>query len=208
MNLKEFLEMDGSMKKYELLPLPYEYNALEPHIDEETMIEHHTKHQAKYVDNLNKLLDPTPAIAYPIDVIVRRIESYSPKVRNNAGGVWNHQFFWPLLGTEETQPNGNLERELIKQFGGVDEFKAEFKDVCLNKSFGSGWVWLVEDDGSLRITITPNQDNPLMYGVKPIIGIDLWEHAFYLKHKSNKGGWVDTFLEILNWNQAEENFNK
>lgn len=208
MNLKELLEMDGSMSRYILPPLPYEYNALEPHIDEETMIEHHTKHQAKYVENLNKALENTPSIALPLDDIMKRIESYSQKVRNNAGGAWNHSFFWSLLGTEETQPNGNLELAIIKKWGSVDDFKEEFKDVCLNKTFGSVWVWLVDEAGELKITITPNQDNPLMYGIKPIIGIDLWEHAFYLKHKSNKGAWVDTFLNILNWNQAEDNFNK
>jgi Fe-Mn family superoxide dismutase len=206
MNLKELLDLDGNL--YELLPLPYEYDALEPHIDKETMIEHHTKHQAKYVENLNKELEDTPSIALPIEEIMKKIESYSQKVRNNVGGVWNHTFFWPLLGTEETQPNGNLELAIIKQFGSVEDFKNKFKEVCLTKQFGSGWVWLSEVEGQLKITITPNQDNPLMYDEKPIIGIDLWEHSFYLKHKSNKGAWVDTFLEILDWNQAEKNHNQ
>ena len=208
MNLKKFLEMDDSVSRYILPSLPYEYDALEPHIDEETMREHHTKHQAKYVENLNKALENTPSIALPLDDIMKRIDSYSQKVRNNAGGVWNHTFFWSLLGTEETQPNGKLALEISRKWGSVDSFKEDFKDVCLNKTFGSVWVWLVEEDGELKITITPNQDNPMMYGIKPIIGIDLWEHAFYLKHKSNKGAWVDTFLNILNWNQAEKNFNK
>lgn len=206
MNLKELLDLDGN--SYELSPLPYEYDALEPHIDEETMREHHTKHQAKYVENLNKSLEMTPSIILPLDEMMMRIDSYSQKVRNNGGGVWNHTFFWPLLGTQPTQPNGNLELTILKNFGSIEEFYTQFEDMCLNKTFGSVWVWLVKDGDKLKITSTQNQDNPLMFGLHPIIGIDLWEHAFYLKHKSNKGEWVKTFLSILDWNQAEKNFNK
>ena len=199
MKLTELLEMDKL--SYELPQLPYEYDALEPHIDEETMREHHTKHQAKYVENLNKELADLPQMRKPLEEIFENIQSYNTAVRNNGGGVWNHTFFWNLLSPTETTPSGKLRSDIISQWGDIEDFQTEFKDAGL-KRFGSGWVWLVLNSktSKLEIITTPNQDNPLMMeGLTPIIGCDLWEHAYYLKHKSNRGNWIDTFFKILNW---------
>jgi Fe-Mn family superoxide dismutase len=199
MKLTELLEMDKL--SYELPQLPYEYDALEPHIDEETMREHHTKHQAKYVENLNKELADLPQMRKPLEEIFENIQSYNTAVRNNGGGVWNHTFFWKVLSPTEMNPSGKLKSDIISQWGDMEDFQTEFKDAGL-KRFGSGWVWLVSNTktSKLEIITTPNQDNPLMMeGLTPIIGCDLWEHAYYLKHKSNRGNWIDTFFKILNW---------
>ena len=202
MKLTELLEMDKL--SYELPQLPYEYDALEPHIDEETMREHHTKHQAKYVENLNKELADLPQMRKPLEEIFENIQSYNTTVRNNGGGVWNHTFFWNLLSPTEMNPSDKLRSDIISQWGDIEDFQTEFKDAGL-KRFGSGWVWLVSNTktSKLEIITTPNQDNPLMMeGLIPIIGCDLWEHAYYLKHKSNRGNWIDTFFKILNWDLA------
>jgi Fe-Mn family superoxide dismutase len=210
MKLTELLEMEDHGRVYELPELPYEYDALEPHIDEETMIEHHTKHQAKYVENLNKELEDLPQMRKPLEEIFQNIQSYNTAVRNNGGGVWNHTFFWNLLSPTQTQPSGKLKMDILSQWGTMEDFQAEFKDAGL-KRFGSGWVWLVfdTDTSKLEIVTTPNQDNPLMMeGLIPIIGCDLWEHAYYLKHKSNRGNWIDTFFKILNWDFAGSTYTK
>jgi Fe-Mn family superoxide dismutase len=210
MKLTELLEMEDHGRVYELPELPYEYNALEPHIDEETMIEHHSKHQAKYVENLNKELEDLPQMRKPLEEIFQNIQSYNTAVRNNGGGVWNHTFFWNLLSPTQTQPSGKLKMDILSQWGTMEDFQAEFKDAGL-KRFGSGWVWLVfdTDKSKLEILTTPNQDNPLMMeGLIPIIGCDLWEHAYYLKHKSNRGKWIDTFFKILNWDFAGSTYTK
>lgn len=208
MKLTELLEIESNGVVYELPELPYEYDALEPHIDKETMIEHHTKHQAKYVENLNKELSDLPQMRKPLEEILRNIGSYNTAVRNNGGGVWNHTFFWNLLSPEKTLPSGGLKMGILSQWGTMEDFQAEFKDKGL-KRFGSGWVWLIHNGKELEIITTPNQDNPLMMeGLTPIIGCDLWEHAYYLKHKSNRGNWIDTFFEILNWDFANKWYNK
>jgi Fe-Mn family superoxide dismutase len=210
MKLTELLEMEDHGRVYELPELPYEYDALQPHIDEETMVEHHTKHQAKYVENLNKELEDVPQMRKPLEEIFETIQSYNTAVRNNGGGVWNHTFFWNLLSPTQTLPNGKLKMDILSQWGTMEDFQAEFKDAGL-KRFGSGWVWLVfdKDTSKLEIVTTPNQDNPLMMeGLIPIIGCDLWEHAYYLKHKSNRGNWIDTFFKILNWDFAGSTYTK
>lgn len=210
MKLTELLEMEDHGRVYQLPELPYEYDALEPHIDEETMIEHHSKHQAKYVENLNKELEDLPQMRKPLEEIFQTIQSYNTAVRNNGGGVWNHTFFWNLLSPTQTQPSGKLKMDILSQWGTMEDFQAEFKDAGL-KRFGSGWVWLVfdTDTSKLEIVTTPNQDNPLMMeGLIPIIGCDLWEHAYYLKHKSNRGNWIDTFFKILNWDFAGSTYTK
>ena len=210
MKLTELLEMEEFSRVYELPELPYPYDALEPHIDTETMREHHLKHQAKYVENLNKELDEYPQLRKPLEEIFENIEAYSTAVRNNGGGTWNHTFFWNLLSPTTQTPSGKLKMDILSQWGEMEDFMAEFKDVGL-KRFGSGWVWLVysEKSSKLEIISTPNQDNPLMMdGMLPIIGCDLWEHAYYLKHKSNRGNWIDTFFEILNWENAGETYTK
>jgi len=210
MKLTELLEMEEFSRVYELPELPYPYDALEPHIDTETMREHHLKHQAKYVENLNKELDEYPQLRKPLEEIFENIEAYSTAVRNNGGGTWNHTFFWNLLSPTTQTPSGKLKMDILSQWGEMEDFMAEFKDAGL-KRFGSGWVWLVysEKSSKLEIISTPNQDNPLMMdGMLPIIGCDLWEHAYYLKHKSNRGNWIDTFFEILNWENAGETYTK
>jgi Fe-Mn family superoxide dismutase len=208
MNLKELLEMEDGGKQYELPELPYAYDALEPHIDEETMFEHHTKHQQKYVDNLNKEFVDTPHLIKPLEELFQEIESHNVAIRNNAGGVWNHTFLWDLLSSESTTPNGKLATSITSEWDSLENFMAEFKDMGL-KRFGSGWVWLVLNikTSKLEIITTPNQDNPLMLdSLIPIIGCDLWEHAYYLKHKSNRGAWIDNFFKVLNWNTAASNY--
>lgn len=210
MKLTELLEMEEFSRVYELPELPYPYDVLEPHIDAETMREHHLKHQAKYVENLNKELDEYPQLRKPLEEIFENIEAYNTAVRNNGGGTWNHTFFWNLLSPTTQTPSGKLKMDILSQWGNIEDFMAEFKDVGL-KRFGSGWVWLVynTNDNELEIISTPNQDNPLMMnGMLPIIGCDLWEHAYYLKHKSNRGKWIDTFFEILNWENAGENYTE
>ena len=205
-SLKEFLEMETDVVKYELPQLPYEYNALEPQIDEETMREHHLKHHQGYVNKLNGELEDSPYMGTPIEEILKNIESFSQGVRNNGGGHYNHSLFWKLLSPTKTEPSGKLKVELITKFGTIEDFESEFIDAGL-KRFGSGWVWLViDEDSNLKITTTQNQDNPIMFGDTPIIGCDVWEHAYYLKHKSNRESWLETFFEVLDWDRANEVF--
>jgi Fe-Mn family superoxide dismutase len=210
MSLRDLVEIHGDFSAHQLPELPYDYGDLEPHIDEETMREHHLKHQKKYVDTLNEEIDGTPASQRTLEEILGDIRAYSKTIRNNGGGVWNHTFFWPLLSPQKIEPSGPLVMSISKQWGNLQDFKEEFKEKGL-KQFGSGWVWLVVDntEQKLKIITTSNQDNPLMYPntmYTPIIGCDLWEHAYYLKHKSNRGEWIDTFFEILNWEQANKNY--
>jgi superoxide dismutase, Fe-Mn family len=209
MKLKEYIEYAGELR-YELQPLPYEYDALEPKIDEATMREHHTKHQQKYVDKLNEALDGTPYMGQSLETLFLNARALPDDIRNNAGGVWNHQFFWSVMTPvlEMTEMSDNLADAIVRDYGSIEDFRETFKETALNH-FGSGWVWLVKSSGRLRIVTTPNQDNPLMHRAgTPIIGCDLWEHAYYLKHKSDRGKWVDTFLKVCNWNQASKNFSK
>ena len=210
MNFKDLVEIHGKNSAQHLIPLPYEYNALEPIIDEETMVEHHTKHLKKYVDTYNTLIDGTPASQRNLDEVLGDIRSYDNGIRNNGGGIWNHNFFFSLLTPNKTTPNGKLELAISKKWGGVDGFIEKFREEGL-KRFGSGWVWLVKNTkGELSIITTANQDNPLMFPNNqyiPIIGCDLWEHSYYLKHKSNRSGWIDSFFECLNWDEAEKNYD-
>ena len=207
MSFRDLVEIHGKTSVQHLVPLPYEYDALEPIIDEETMREHHTKHLKKYVETYNSLIDDTPASQRNLEEVLGDIRSYESGIRNNGGGIWNHNFFFSLLTPNKTTPNGKLDLAISKKFGGVDSFMEKFKEEGL-KRFGSGWVWLVKDTkGELSIITTSNQDNPLMFPNNqyiPIIGCDLWEHSYYLKHKSNRGGWIDSFFECLDWDKAEE----
>ena len=207
MSFRDLVEIHGKTSVQHLVPLPYEYDALEPIIDEETMREHHTKHLKKYVETYNSLIDDTPASQRNLEEVLGDIRSYDNGIRNNGGGIWNHNFFFSLLTPNQTTPNGKLDLAISKKFGGVDSFIEKFREEGL-KRFGSGWVWLVKDTkGELSIITTGNQDNPLMFPNNqyiPIIGCDLWEHSYYLKHKSNRGGWIDSFFECLDWNKAEE----
>ena len=207
MSFRDLVEMDGNTSVQQLIPLPYEYDALEPIIDKETMVEHHTKHLKKYVETYNSLIDDTPASQRSLEEVFEDIRSYGSGIRNNGGGIWNHNFFFSLLTPNQTTPNGKLDLAISKKFGSIESFMEKFREEGL-KRFGSGWVWLVKNsEGELSIITTANQDNPLMFPNNqyiPIIGCDLWEHSYYLKHKSNRGGWIDSFFECLDWDKAEE----
>ena len=211
MSFRDLVEIHGKTSVQQLVPLPYEYDALEPIIDEETMREHHTKHLKKYVETYNSLIDDTPASQRNLEEVLGDIRSYGSGIRNNGGGIWNHNFFFSLLTPNKTTPNGKLDLAISKKFGGVDSFIEKFREEGL-KRFGSGWVWLVKNtNGELSIITTGNQDNPLMFPNNqyiPIIGCDLWEHSYYLKHKSNRGGWIDSFFECLDWDKAEEYYGE
>lgn len=190
---------------FELKPLPYPSDALEPHIDARTMEIHHGKHHATYVTNLNNALKDHPEISSKsLEEILSHLdtvpEAIRTAVRNNGGGHWNHDLFWRLITPEGADaPKAELAKALDAAFGNVDEFKVKFKTAALGR-FGSGWAWLVANkDGSLAITSTPNQDNPLMEGKYAIIGLDVWEHAYYLNYQNRRADYVDAFWNVLNW---------
>jgi Fe-Mn family superoxide dismutase len=190
---------------FELKPLSYPTDALEPHIDARTMEIHHGKHHATYVTNLNNALKDQPALASKsLEEILSHLdtvpEAIRTAVRNNGGGHWNHDLFWRLITPEGSDtPTGDLAKALDAAFGNLDEFKAKFKAAALGR-FGSGWAWLVANqDGSLAITSTPNQDNPLMEGKYAILGLDVWEHAYYLNYQNRRADYVDAFWSVLNW---------
>jgi Fe-Mn family superoxide dismutase len=190
---------------YELKPLPYPTDALEPHIDARTMEIHHGKHHATYVTNLNNALKDHPALSEkPLDELLARLdqvpEAIRTTVRNNGGGHWNHDLFWKLITPNGSDsPSGALAKAIDASFGNLDEFKAKFKAAALGR-FGSGWAWLVVNpDGSLAIASTPNQDNPLMEGKRAILGLDVWEHAYYLNYQNRRADYIDAFWKVLNW---------
>jgi len=182
---------------FSLPDLPFAPDALEPHIDRATMEIHHAKHHAAYVKNLNDALaDKSDS---DLDSILSSLdslpESVRTKVRNNGGGHYNHSQFWQMLSPKLTQPEGILLEKLMSVFGSLDNFKEEFKTKALGR-FGSGWVWLTAD---LHIVDTPNQDNPIMEGKKVILGLDVWEHAYYLKYQNRRADYVDAWWNVVNW---------
>jgi Fe-Mn family superoxide dismutase len=190
---------------FELKPLPYPTDALEPHIDARTMEIHHGKHHATYVTNLNNALKDQPTISSrSLQDILTHLDTVPDAirttVRNNGGGHWNHDLFWRLITPEGSDtPQGELAKAIDSAFGNLDEFKAKFKTAALGR-FGSGWAWLVANqDGSLAITSTPNQDNPLMEGKHAILGLDVWEHAYYLNYQNRRADYIDAFWNVLNW---------
>jgi Fe-Mn family superoxide dismutase len=198
---------------FTLPKLPYEYDALEPHIDAETMRIHHTQHHQTYVNNLNKALSGMPDwLTRPIEEVVRKLgelpENIRTAVRNNGGGHWNHTFFWEVMKKDGGEPQGELRKAIDDSFGGLDGFKKEFLAAATGR-FGSGWAWLVPGQGKpLAITSTPNQDNTMMdnNGPKPILGIDVWEHAYYLKYRSARAKYVEAWFNVINWDRVAENF--
>lgn len=190
---------------FELKPLPYPSDALEPHIDARTMEIHHGKHHATYVTNLNNALKDQPELASrSLEQILSHLsevpEAIRTAVRNNGGGHWNHELFWNLMtpgGSDK--PTGELAKAIDAAFGNFDEFRAKLKTAGLGR-FGSGWAWLVANqDGSLAITSTPNQDNPLMEGKHAILGVDVWEHAYYLNYQNRRADYLDAWWNVLNW---------
>ena len=197
---------------FELKPLSYPSDALEPHIDARTMEIHHGKHHATYVTNLNNALKDQPELAKKsladlishLDAVPETIRT---AVRNNGGGHWNHDFFWNLMtpGGSET-PTGDLAKAIDASFSSLDEFKAKFKTAGLGR-FGSGWAWLVANkDGSLAIVSTPNQDNPLMEGKHAILGCDVWEHAYSLNYQNRRADYLDAWWNLVNWDVVAKNY--
>lgn len=199
--------------KYSLPPLPYSYDALEPHIDKATMEIHHTKHHQAYVNNLNKALESTPPKHFTIEDLCKNISQYSTPIRNNAGGHFNHSFFWKLMKNSDKAetPKGKLLKAINLSFGSYEEFQKKFSDAAKNR-FGSGWAWLVANNGKLEIGSTPNQDNPLMdvseFKGIPILGIDVWEHAYYLKYQNKRGDYVSAWWNVINWNEVGANYKR
>jgi superoxide dismutase, Fe-Mn family len=193
---------------FTLPELPYAYDALEPYIDAQTMELHYSKHHQTYVDKLNTALDGTEWANRPIEEILQNLhklpEDKQTAVRNNGGGHWNHSFFWQIMGPASGgMPSGRLHDMIVESFGSFEEFKNKFADAAVGR-FGSGWVWLREDDGKLIISSTPNQDSPMMEGVGPILGLDVWEHAYYLKYQNRRPEYTENWWNVVNW-QAVEN---
>lgn len=198
---------------FTLAPLPYDYNALEPYIDTLTMQIHHDKHHQAYVDNLNKAIAGTANEGKTIEELVAAAGSISPAVRNNGGGHWNHTFFWESLSNNpDGKPTGKIADQINADFGSFDAFKEKFEQAGLTR-FGSGWAWLIINaEGKLQISSTPNQDNPLMDVAEvkgtPILGIDVWEHAYYLKYQNKRADYLKSFWNVVNWNKVEERRQK
>lgn len=197
---------------FSLPALPYAHDALEPHIDALTMQIHHGKHHQAYVDNLNKAIAGTPHENKSLEELIAAAGTISPAVRNNGGGHWNHSFFWELLAPNAGgAPTGALANAINDVFGSFDSFKEKFNAAGATR-FGSGWAWLIINNGTLQVTSTPNQDNPLMDVAEvkgtPILGIDVWEHAYYLKYQNRRPEYLTNIWNVINWNKVAENFAK
>lgn len=193
---------------FTLAPLPYAYDALEPAIDKETMTFHHDKHHQAYVDNLNKFVDATPAAQGKSLEEIFAVMSTLPKpIRNNGGGHWNHALFWELLAPvgETGEPSAELAAAIDAELGGMEAFKEAFNAAGAGQ-FGSGWAWLIVQDGKLKVTSTPNQDNPLMDDVAEkgtvVLAADVWEHAYYLKYQNRRPDYLKAFWTVVNWNKV------
>lgn len=202
------------MSTFTLPQLPYAYDALEPFIDKETMTIHHQRHHQAYVDNLNAALKASEETSDDLDSILQRISEYSPAVRNNGGGHFNHSLFWEILSPQpQLNPEGKLAEAINSTFGSLENLKAEMKKAGLGQ-FGSGWVWLfVKFSGSLAVASTPNQDNPMMDILPvnrgfPILGIDVWEHAYYLAYQNKRADYLDSFWSVLNWSAVEKKYEE
>ncbi len=187
---------------FSLPPLPYAFDALEPHIDAQTMQIHHDKHHQAYVDNLNKALAGTDGENKTLEQLMDNISAYPAAVRNNGGGHYNHTLFWTILGTGASAPTGDLAAAINEAFGSLDALKEKMSTAGATR-FGSGWAWLLVSDGKLLVSSTPNQDNPLMdiAEVKgmPILGIDVWEHAYYLKYQNRRPDYLKEIWNVINW---------
>jgi Fe-Mn family superoxide dismutase len=195
---------------YDVPPLPYDYNALEPHIDAQTMTLHHDKHHQAYVTNANAALEGTEWADKPVEEVLQNLSSLpSDKqgpVRNNAGGHYNHSLFWQWMSPSGGgAPDGDLASAIDSAFGSFDDFKAQLKDAGV-KRFGSGWAWLVHDGSGLAIVSTANQDNPISDGQTALLGVDVWEHAYYLKYQNRRPEYLDAWWNVVNWPQVAEGF--
>ena len=200
---------------YDVPPLPYDYNALEPTIDEETMHLHHDKHHQAYVDKANGALEGTDLDGKPIEDILKDLsqvpEDKRGAVRNNGGGHYNHSLFWESMGPGKGgAPSGDLASAIDDAFGSFDAFKEQFEAAGVGQ-FGSGWAWLLRDGNGLAITSTPNQDNPLMDGKKAgdvLLGVDVWEHAYYLKYQNRRPDYLNAWWNVVSWREVEKRFGR
>ena len=195
---------------FEVPALPYDYDALEPHIDEQTMRVHHDKHHQAYVDNANAALEGTPLADKPVEHVLTNLETLpedkQTAVRNNAGGHVNHSLFWEIMGPAGGgEPEGELAAAIDSAFGSFADFKAQVKEAGV-KRFGSGWSWLVHDGSGLAVTSTANQDSPISEGKTPLLGVDVWEHAYYLKYQNRRPDYIDAWWNVVNWPAVAQRF--
>jgi Fe-Mn family superoxide dismutase len=195
---------------FTLPALPYAPDALEPHIDKQTMEIHHGKHHQAYVDNLNKAIAGTEHENKSLEELVASAGKISPAVRNNGGGHWNHSFFWELLSANGGKPSGKLADDINSAFGSLEALQEKINTAGTTR-FGSGWAWLIVKDGKLEVSSTPNQDNPLMDVAEvkgtPILGIDVWEHAYYLKYQNKRPDYLKAIWNVVNWKKVAEHYN-
>ncbi len=211
-NITNNLEINMKTK-HELGALPYAYDALEPYIDKQTMEIHHTKHHQAYVNNLNAAIEGTEMEGKSLEELFANMSKYPMAVRNNGGGHWNHTMFWAIMGPKGGgKPSGKLLTAIEGKFGSFEKFQEEFNKAAATR-FGSGWAWLIVDSGKqLQVSSTPNQDNPLMdvADVKgmPILGIDVWEHAYYLKYQNRRPEYVGNFWNVINWKEVERRYEE
>ena len=196
---------------FTLPPLPYDFAALEPHIDAKTMEIHHGKHHQTYVNNLNAAIEKAPELASKsLDDLMRNAsklpEAVRTAIRNNGGGHWNHSMFWQIMAPKAGgEPGGNLGPAIKSAFGDFAKFREQFSAAGVGR-FGSGWAWLINSGGKLSITSTPNQDNPLMEGQKAVMGLDVWEHAYYLKYQNRRPDYISAWWNVVNWKEVEKRF--
>lgn len=193
---------------HQLPSLPYAYNALEPYIDEQTMRIHHTKHHQAYIDKLNAALEKYPDLSTKsVEELLSDLKSLpediKPAVINNGGGHYNHSLFWSWLTPQGGEPPAGILKLLERDFTDFDNFKRIFKDTALSR-FGSGWAWLVGDSSGLKIVSTANQDSPISTGLRPILGLDVWEHAYYLKYQNKRADYIDAWWSVINWQRVAE----
>ena len=202
-------ERSNKMAKFELPALPYAYDVLEPYIDKMTMEIHYTKHHNGYVTNLNKAVEGTDLAGKSLEELLANVSKHPAAVRNNGGGHFNHSFFWKLMKKGGGSPSGDLASAINSAFGSLDELKQKFNQAALGR-FGSGWAWLILSNGKLVVTSTPNQDNTLMdiaeVKGKPVLGLDVWEHAYYLKYQNRRNEYAENWWNVVNWDQALANF--
>lgn len=211
-NLNKHIRSTNTMAKFELPQLPYSYDALEPYIDKMTMEIHHSKHHNAYVTNLNKALEGTENEGKSLEEMFKTISKLPAAVRNNGGGHWNHSLFWTLMKQNGGgKPTGKISDAINSAFGSFDEFKTKFSTAGATR-FGSGWAWLLVQDGKLVVSSTPNQDNPLMDVTEvkgtPVLALDVWEHAYYLKYQNKRPDYIENWWNVVNWDKVNELFSK
>jgi Fe-Mn family superoxide dismutase len=195
---------------FEVPDLPYDYDALEPHIDEQTMRLHHDKHHQTYVDKANAALEGTEWADKPVEEVLQNLGQLGDKetpVRNNAGGHYNHSFFWQIMSPDGGgEPDGALAEAIDSTFGSLDDLKKQIGDAGANR-FGSGWAWLVHDGSGLKVTSTANQDSPISDGQTPLLGVDVWEHAYYLKYQNKRPDYIAAWWNVVNWAEVQKRFD-